>query len=163
VIAEHDVGSVYRSRSQVRVMEVMGLVLLVVAVVGLVAGVRAHRALWTIPWSAISVACGAFVLLRGAKARVCALPSGVRVVNPLRTYVLAWDEIEKFRLRLYGPCVVKKRDGALVGMFAIQQTNWANIRKKTDTPEQAMIDELNASLMAHQTAGPGGRRVRQDR
>jgi hypothetical protein len=144
-------------------MEVMGLVLLVVAVVGLVAGVRAHRALWAIPWSAISVACGAFVLLRVAKARVCALPSGVRVVNPIRTYVLAWDEIEEFRLRSYGSCVVKKRDGGLVAMFAIQQTNWANIRNKTDTPERAMIDELNASLVAHRTAGPAGRRVRQDR
>jgi hypothetical protein len=71
---------------------------------------------------------------------------GVRVTNMLRTTDLEWDQIREFKLSPVGACLIGLKDGRWVGIIGIEQTNWAWLTKRRDTPERHMIEELNELL-----------------
>lgn len=96
----------------------------------------------------------AFMLLRMARARLCVLPEGVRVVNYLRNRFIPWDEIVGFSLRGWGiwwtPVGhVDLKDGSSVPVLGIGRSSQVFWRKIA--PADDMIDELNRILNAVRT------------
>jgi hypothetical protein len=89
------------------------------------------------------IAAFAFVaaagLARFARCGVRVSANGVRVTNMLRTTDLEWDQIREFKLSPVGACLVGLKDGSWVGIIGIEQTNWAWLTKRRDTPERRMI------------------------
>jgi hypothetical protein len=79
---------------------------------------------------------------------------GVRVVNPLRSYRLRWDEIERFELArptagvypLAGHVIL--RSGRVIPLVGITVPRFFTQRLKPRA--QAPIDDLNALLYAAQ-------------
>jgi hypothetical protein len=98
------------------------------------------------------VLIGAFLVLRMGRAAVYAERDGVRIVNVWSTRFLTWGEIREFAKRPYGPAKVTTVDHRAVDIFAIQQSNWANMRHKSNTASDAMVAELNARLGAARDA-----------
>lgn len=107
-----------------------GYVIAVIALVGAGGGVRFGR-------SGVYVSAG-----------------GVRVRNVLSTRDLAWEQIREFKLSPVGASLVGLKDGTWVSIIGIEQTNWARLTKRQNTPERGMIEELNELLREH--AGNGG-------
>jgi Bacterial PH domain len=110
------------------------------------------------------IAAFAFVaavgLARFARCGVRVSAGGVRVTNMLRTTDLEWDQIREFKLSPVGACLIGLKDGRWVGIIGIEQTNWAWLTKRRDTPERRMIGELNELLREHggnseQSLAPG--------
>ena len=99
------------------------------------------------------IAAFAFVaavgLARFARCGVRVSVGGVRVTNMLRTTDLGWDQIREFKLSPVGACLIGLKDGGWVGIIGIEQTNWAWLTKRRDTPERHMIEELNELLRMH--------------
>jgi hypothetical protein len=62
--------------------------------------------------------------IRSARAAVICSPIGIRVLNPFRSYVVPWQEIESFSVGRFGftPLMAYARldDGSRLHLFAIQ-------------------------------------------
>ncbi|HTD08367.1 MAG TPA: PH domain-containing protein [Solirubrobacteraceae bacterium] len=99
------------------------------------------------------IAAFAFVAAVGsarfARCGVRVSAGGVRVTNMLRTTDLEWDQIREFKLSPVGACLIGLKDGGWVAIIGIEQTNWAWLTKRRDTPERRMIGELNELLREH--------------
>lgn len=67
----------------------------------------------------------------------------------LRTTDLEWGQIGEFKLSPVGACLIGLKDGTWVGIIGMEQTNWAWLTKRQDTPERHMIAELNELLREH--------------
>jgi hypothetical protein len=93
-------------------------------------------------------------LLRLRRCGVYTDDSGVRIVNPLSSTRLGWDEIRRFVLTARGGCRVETLQGASVNVFGIRQT----MRGSQRTPEAAMLDELNRRLEVSRAARPASAR-----
>ncbi len=135
---------VYRSRGQSRAFVAFGTIAIIAAIIGLIATWGGDRFGSMVIIAACGVLIGAFLVLRMGRAALYVGHDGVRIVNVWRTHVLSWDEIREFAKRSYGPAKVTTVDHRTFDIFAIQQSNWANMRNKTGTPADAMIAELNA-------------------
>jgi hypothetical protein len=103
-----------------------------------------------VAFCAAGAAGGVWVGLRLAACGVYPEPGGIRVLNPVRTVHLRWDGIASFHRSPYGACLVKRVHGPSVRIFGIQQRAIDAARKKGDTPEATLIDELNALLAQQQ-------------
>jgi hypothetical protein len=86
-----------------------------------------------------------WAILRLSRCGITADADGVRVLNPLTTTQLRWDEIARFELADQGPALIERRHGRPVKIFGLQQRP-VRIRRSRRTREAAMIDELNARL-----------------
>jgi len=120
---------------------------------------RSHGG-YVIAGVAVVIAAG---LGRFARCGVRVSAGGVRVTNMLRTTELEWGQIREFKLSPMGASLIGLNDGRWVGIIGIQQTNWAWLTKRQDTPEKGMIAELNALLREHDgssdsDSGPGSYR-----
>jgi hypothetical protein len=100
--------------------------------------------------AAVAALIGAFLVLRVGRTALYAGRGGVRIANVWSTHVLGWKDIAAFTKRPHGPAKVTV-DHRMIDVFAIQQSNWANMRGKTDTPADAMVAELNARLAANRS------------
>ena len=89
-------------------------------------------------------------LLRLSRCGVYADDSGVRILNPLSSTHLRWDEIQRFVLTAHGGCRVETLQGATVNVFGIRQT----MRRIQRTPEADMVDELNSRLDVSRATRP---------
>ena len=151
---------VYQSRPQVlfgwcgaTVMMGLGIVVLLLS--------TAHRhGGYVIAGVAVVIAVG---LVRFARCGVRVSAGGVRVTNMLRTTDLEWGQIREFKLSPVGACLIGLKDGSWVALIGIEQTNWAWLTKRQDTPERHMIAELNELLREHggnsdQNPAPGSYR-----
>lgn len=138
--------AVYRSRGQARAIAACGWIAVLSALVGMAVTWGTDRFAPTIVVAAIGVLIGTFLLLRMARAAVYADRDEVRIANVWSTKVLSWDEIVGFAKRPYGPAKVTTVDHRTIDIFAIQQSNWANMRRMENTGADVMIAELNARL-----------------
>lgn len=87
--------------------------------------------------------------VRFARCGVRTSASGVRVTNMSRTRHLKWGQIQEFKLSPVGACLIGLKDGRWVGIIGIEQTNWAWLTNRHDTPERHMIDDVNQLLREH--------------
>jgi hypothetical protein len=134
---------IYRSRSQVVVGWCSAAVMLGVGIVVLLLPTARHHGGYVIAGVAVVAAVG---MARFARCGVRVSASGVRVTNMLRTTDLEWGKIREFKLSPVGACLVGLKDGRWIATTGIEQTNWAWLTKRQDTPERRMIAELNEFL-----------------
>ncbi len=98
--------------------------------------------------------------LRKAFAKVEARPSGIRVVNTLSSFDLAWEEIDRFEIGRWrwasAVLLAKTRSGALRPAFAVGEVRFCG-----GSPARRIAAELNAELrlrLGHggpEAGGPG--------
>jgi len=76
---------------------------------------------------------------------------GVRVRNPFRTVLLAWDQISGFevgRYKILGcVCVINLRDGRVMPAFGVQGIA-GQPRRRSSVAARVMVEELNERLAA---------------
>jgi hypothetical protein len=104
------------------------------------------------------VAAAVFMVARVARARLCVVAGGVKVVNPLRSRFVSWEDIAGFSLRpwriFFTPVgQVDLNDGTSVPILGIQRSSPQIWRYRT--PAEDMIDELNRLLEQFQTEQGG--------
>jgi hypothetical protein len=80
--------------------------------------------------------------------RVYADANGIRILNPLSTTRVRWDEIRGFELTDRGSCRVERVDASHVNVFGIQQPQWGGPGRPRGRRERGMIEELNRRLDA---------------
>lgn len=137
---------VYASREQV-VIGWLGVVLMLgLSVVAVLQPTARGHGGYVIAGVGLVLAVGG---VRFARSGVYVSAGGVRVRNVLSTTDLAWEEIREFKLSPVGASLVGLKDGRWVGITGIEQTNWAFMTKRQNTPERRMIAELNELLREH--------------
>jgi hypothetical protein len=95
-------------------------------------------------------------IFRLSRCGIYADHDGIRVLNPLSSTHLRWEEIRRFVLNEHGPARIESVHGASVKVFGIQHSPWAALRRSVRTPEARMIDELNRRLQTRVPAGGRG-------
>jgi Bacterial PH domain len=95
---------------------------------------------------AVGCVLSVWAILRLSRCGIFADQDGIRVVNPVSTKCLRWEEIRRFVLVDRGACRVERLDGSAVSIFGIQQPAWARARRAGRSQEARMIDELNRRL-----------------
>jgi hypothetical protein len=86
-------------------------------------------------------------LFRLSRCGIYADHEGVRVLNPLSSTRLRWDEIRRFILTERGGCRLERVHGSAVSVFGIQQPTFT-LRRSSRSREAGMIDELNRRVDA---------------
>jgi hypothetical protein len=114
----------------------MMIAILVLTRPGLVDGVKVGLGFVVSLWS----------IFRLSRCGIYADHDGIRVLNPLSSTRLRWDEIRRFVLTDRGPSRIERVHGSSVKVFGIQRSTWAVMRSSRRTREAAMIDELNQRL-----------------
>ena len=87
-----------------------------------------------------------WALLRLSRCGIYADAEGIRILNPLSTTRVRWDELRGFDLADRGPCRVERLDGSHVKVFGIQQPQWGGPGRPRGRRERGMIEELNRRL-----------------
>jgi Bacterial PH domain len=93
-----------------------------------------------------------WVLLRLSRCAIYADAEGIRILNPLSTTRVRWDQLRGFELTDRGPCRVERVDGSQVRVFGIQQPQWGGPGRPRGRRERGMIEELNGRLVARAAA-----------
>jgi len=96
-------------------------------------------------WIAAVALLLAFVCARLARCGVRVSAHGVRVTNIFKTTDLEWGEIREFKVSLAGPSQIALKSGRWVGITGIEQTNWAWLTNRHDTPERSMSKSSTGS------------------
>lgn len=143
---------VLRSRGHRELTFALVLVVAVITVGGIVSALRVESPKGSVPLVVAGLALQGIILLsvgvRSALSGVFIEETGVRVLNPFRTYRLPWSTIERFSL---GPGTRHPSIGK-VELEGGRQVTAMGIRGNVgfllnDTSAaQKMIDELNAEL-----------------
>jgi Bacterial PH domain len=137
----------YRSSEQVVGIAIIGSVVTIIMLVQAIVAFNQGA-----PWWLISAIAFLFAILswRGANAAVYAEQHGVRVVNPLRTELVNWSEIERFTLGRYGPWphvgLIELRNGSRRHIFGIQAPN--PLTRPKNRGAQILVEQLNQELAA---------------
>jgi hypothetical protein len=137
----------YRSAEQAVLIAVIGPVITIIMLVQAFVAFK-QDALW---WLIAAIAfLFAILSWRGALAAVYTEQHGVRIVNPLRTELVNWSEIERFALGRYGPWphvgLIELRNGSRRHIFGIQAPNPLTRRKNRGA--QVLVEQLNQELAA---------------
>jgi hypothetical protein len=93
-----------------------------------------------------------WALLRLSRCGIYADAEGIRILNPLSTTRVRWDELRGFELTDRGPCRVERVDASDVRVFGIQQPRWGGPGRPRGRRERGMIEELNRRLDARAAA-----------
>jgi hypothetical protein len=96
-------------------------------------------------WIAAVALLLALVCARLARCGVRVSAHGVRVTNIFKTTDLEWGEIREFKVSLAGPSQIALKGGRWVGITGIEQTNWAWLTNRHDTPERSMSKSSTGS------------------
>jgi hypothetical protein len=125
-----------RSRRQVRVACVFGVVLIVL---GIGSAPRVTPAWAGLVQGGVFVAVGlGEIALFAVRTGIWVTPRGVRVRNPFVTFEVPWDEIREFRIGRHGPfpavCLIDLTDGSTRYAFSVAVPNRAlndpNVRER---------------------------------
>lgn len=100
----------------------------------------------------VGLVLSAWALLRLSRCGIYADAEGVRILNPLATTRVRWDEVRCFELADRGPCRVERADASPVRVFGIQQPQWGGPGRPRGRRERSMIEELNRRLDARAAA-----------
>ena len=136
---------VYRVRSLVALITVLA----VLFAVGSIISAATRKGSATDRWvpALVVVALSGFCLARLARSGVYADEQGVRIVNPLRTDRIRWEELQRFTLRPHKGFralgFAERIDGTQVQIWGIQARSSAPAAVRV--PQQ-LIDELNERL-----------------
>jgi Bacterial PH domain len=87
-----------------------------------------------------------WALLRLSRCAIYTDAEGIRILNPLSTTRVRWDQLRGFELTDRGPCRVELVDGSQVTVFGIQQPQWGGPGRPRGRRERGMIEELNRRL-----------------
>lgn len=135
--------TVYRSITTAAIYPVVGallaapsIALLISSPPGVVDGVEV----------AIGLALSLLAIFRLGRCGIYVEPDGIRVLNPLSSTRVRWDEIRRFVLPDRGACRIQRHGASAVKVFGIQPATWATLRRMCHTRESAMVDELNRRL-----------------
>jgi hypothetical protein len=95
---------------------------------------------------ALLVLAGIFMVSRVARARLTLFADGVKVINPVRTRYVRWEDIAGFSLRSWGIFFmpighVDLKQGSSIPVLGIQRSSPEIWRRRTSADN--MIDELN--------------------
>jgi hypothetical protein len=93
-----------------------------------------------------------WALLRLSRCAIYADVEGIRILNPLSTTRVRWDELSGFELTDRGRCRVERVDASPVTVFGIQQPQWGWPGRPRGRRERGMIEELNRRLDARAAA-----------
>jgi hypothetical protein len=93
-----------------------------------------------------------WALLRLSRCGIYADADGIRILNPLSTTRVRWDEIRRFELTDRGSCRIERVDASHVNVFGIQQPQWGGPGRPRGRRERGMIEELNRRLDARAAA-----------
>lgn len=139
---------VYHSRGQawgIAITGVVGGALIVTTPLG-----GDHQASWGL-WVGLSVggvACAA-ICLRVAMNGVYPSDTGLKIVNPLRSVFVPWDQINRFTVKTWGifPLMghALLKDGSAIRIFGIQPPNV--VFRPNNRSAERVIGELNYLLL----------------
>jgi hypothetical protein len=93
-----------------------------------------------------------WALLRLSRCAIYADAEGIRILNPLSTTRVRWDELRGFELTDRGRGRVECVDASHVGVFGIQQPQWRWPGRPRGRRERGMIEQLNRRLDARAAA-----------
>ena len=93
-----------------------------------------------------------WALLRVSRCGIYTDADGIRILNPLSTTRVRWDELRRFELADGGSCRAERVDGSHVRVFGIQPPRWGGPGRPRGRRELAMIEELNRRLGARAAA-----------
>jgi Bacterial PH domain len=130
-------ATVYRSPRLAFVLRAAGLWFALVITALLLLGPRDARSLTE---DVVGLVLSLWALLRLSRCAIYADGKGIRILNPLSTTRVRWDEVRRFELTGRGPCQIELVDGSRVTTFGIQQPQWGGRR------ERDMLEELNRRL-----------------
>lgn len=89
----------------------------------------------------------AFVTLQVLRPRIEALPESLIIRNPLRTYVVRWDEIRGVVPGYWG-LQVDLSDGTVRTAFAAQKSNWSSWRHRSTRANEVAAEILRRAGFA---------------
>lgn len=90
------------------------------------------------------IAAGPFVavvVLTILRPRIEAQPDGLKITNPMSTYIVRWDELRDVTPSYWG-IQIELSDGRLITAFAAQKSNWSSWRHRT-----TRADDIAAELL----------------
>jgi hypothetical protein len=140
---------IYRSRGLALVLRAAGVWFGLMMVALLLLGPRDAV---SIVEEVVGLVLSLWALLRLSRCAIYADAEGIRILNPLSTTRLRWDEVRGFELADRGPCRVERVDGSHVKVFGLQQPQWGGPRRPRGQRERGMIEELNRRLGARVAA-----------
>lgn len=142
----------YRSSEQAVLIAIIGAVVAGIMLVQTVIAFKQGTLWWFI--GAIAFL---FIILgwRGSRAAIYAEEHGVRVVNPLKSELVSWSEIESFTLGRYGPWphvgLIQLKNGSRRHIFGIQAPN--PLTRPKNRSAQNLIKQLNQELEVKRDEG----------
>lgn len=87
-----------------------------------------------------------WAIFRLSRCGIRADDDGIRLLNPVSSTHLRWDEIRRFVLMDDGACRIERVDGSTVKVFGIREPKWARLRRSRRSQEARTIDALNRRL-----------------
>jgi hypothetical protein len=140
-----DEPTVYRSPGLALVLRAAGAWFCLVTIALLLIG---PRDVGSIVEDVVGLVLSLWALLRLSRCGIFAGAEGIRILNPLSTTRLRWDELRRFELTDRGACRIERCDGSQVKVFGIQQPQWGGPGRPRGRRERGMIEELNRRLDA---------------
>jgi hypothetical protein len=140
---------VYRSPGLAFVLRAAGVWFGLMMIVLLLLG---PRDVGSILEDVVGLVLSLWALVRLSRCGIYADADGIRILNPLSTTRVRWDQLRGFALTDRGPCRVERLDGSQVRVFGIQQPQWGGPGRPRGRRERGMIDELNRRLAGRAAA-----------
>lgn len=136
--AEH--ATIYRSHGLALVLRAAGVGcgLMLIALLAL-----GPRDAGSVVEELVGLVLSLWAALRLSRCGIYADCEGIRILNPLSSTRLRWDEVRRFELTDRGPCRVERVEGSHVNVFGIQQPRWGGPGRPRGRRERDTIEELN--------------------
>src|SRR3954469_12930912 len=129
---------IYRSRGLALVLRAAGVWFGLMMIALLLLGPRdAGRVVEEVVGLVLSL----WALLRLSRCAIYADAEGIRILNPLSTTRMQWDQLRGFELTDRGPCRVERVDASQVRVFGIRQPQWGGPVRPRGRRERGMIEE----------------------
>src|SRR5829696_2235627 len=93
----------------------------------------------------LGLGCSVWSIARLSRCGVYADDDGIRILNPLTSTRLRWEEIARFTHEDRGACRAERVDGSAVKIFGVQEPTWSP-RRSGATRAAVLIDRLNLRL-----------------
>jgi hypothetical protein len=149
VMSETQETITYRSRGLAFVLRAAGVWFGLMMVALLLLGPRDAV---SVVEDVVGLVLSLWALRRLSRCGIYADAEGIRILNPLTTTRVGWDEIRSFELTDRGPCRVERVDASHVRVFGIQQPQWGGPGRPRGRRERGMIEDLNRRLDARAAA-----------
>jgi hypothetical protein len=140
VLTKAEDATVYRSPGPALVLRAAGVWCGLMMIALLLLGPRDAG---SVVKEVVGLVLSLWALLRLSRCGIYADWEGIRILNPLSSTRVRWDEVRRFELTDRGPCRVERVEGSHVKVFGIQQPRWGGPGRPRGRRERGMIEELN--------------------